>query len=95
MSAPETATAPAAAPAPAATPRPINKKNPHIVVLGGGFAKISSAMAIPKGHAGWLAYIDELVEEAKASGRVNRMIETLAMRGVRVAPPGNLSAKDR
>jgi polar amino acid transport system substrate-binding protein len=57
-------------------------------VLSDGFAEIYSAMAIPKGHAGWLAYINEFIEDAKASGLVNRMIETLAMQGVRAAPPG-------
>ena len=56
-------------------------------VLGDGFGEIYSAIAIPKGHAGWLAYINEFIEEAKASGLVNRMIETLAMQGVRAAPP--------
>jgi polar amino acid transport system substrate-binding protein len=66
-------------------------KLPGSRVLSDGFARISSGMAIPKGHAGWLAYINEFIEEAKASGRVNRMIETLAMQGVRAAPPGSLS----
>jgi polar amino acid transport system substrate-binding protein len=57
-------------------------------VLNDGFADIYSAMAVPKGHDGWLAYINEFIEDAKTSGLVNRMIETLAMQGVRVAPPG-------
>ena len=60
-------------------------------VLGDGFAIIYSALAVPKGHDGWLAYINEFVEDAKVSGRVNRMIETLALQGVRAAPPENLS----
>jgi polar amino acid transport system substrate-binding protein len=55
-------------------------------VLSDGFADIYSAMAVPKGHDGRLAYINEFIEEAKASGLVNRMIETLAMQGVRAAP---------
>jgi NADH dehydrogenase len=49
MSAPETATAIAttsAAPSPAPTPRPINKKNPHIVILGGGFGGLNLAKAL-------------------------------------------------
>ncbi|HEX4140734.1 MAG TPA: FAD-dependent oxidoreductase, partial [Candidatus Methylacidiphilales bacterium] len=46
MSAPETATAPSSAAAPAATPRPINKKNPHIVILGGGFAGLNLAKSL-------------------------------------------------
>jgi polar amino acid transport system substrate-binding protein len=55
-------------------------------VLSDGFADIYSAMAVPKGHDGRLAYINEFIEEAKASGLVNRMIETLALQGVRAAP---------
>ena len=64
-------------------------------VLNDGFADFTSGVAVPKGHAGWLAYINEFIEEAKASGLVNRMIEKLAMQGVRVAPPGNLSKVDK
>jgi polar amino acid transport system substrate-binding protein len=54
-------------------------------VLSDGFADIYSAMAVPKGHDGRLAYINEFIEDAKASGLVNRMIETLALQGVRAA----------
>jgi polar amino acid transport system substrate-binding protein len=64
-------------------------------VLSDGFADFTSAVAVPKGHAGWLAYINEFIEDAKASGLVNRMIETLAMQGVRVAPPQSLSKVNR
>ena len=46
MSAPETATAPTTSPAPAAEPKPINKKNPHIVILGGGFGGLNLAKAL-------------------------------------------------
>jgi polar amino acid transport system substrate-binding protein len=56
-------------------------------VLSDGFADIYSAMAVPKGHDGRLAYINEFIEDAKASGLVKRMIETLALQGVRAAPP--------
>jgi polar amino acid transport system substrate-binding protein len=54
-------------------------------VLSDGFADIYSAMAVPKGHDGRLAYINEFIESAKASGFVNRMIETLAIQGARAA----------
>jgi polar amino acid transport system substrate-binding protein len=57
-------------------------------VLSDGFADIFYAAAVPKGHEGRLAYINEFIEDAKASGLVNRVIETLALQGVRVAPPG-------
>jgi polar amino acid transport system substrate-binding protein len=64
-------------------------------VLSDGFAHIYSGVAVPKGHDGRLAYINEFIEDAKVSGLVNRMIETLAMQGVRVAPPGSLSKVNR
>lgn len=64
-------------------------------VLGDGFAEIYSAVAVPKGHDGRLAYINEFIEEAKASGLVDRIIETLALQGVRAAPPGSLSMVNR
>jgi polar amino acid transport system substrate-binding protein len=64
-------------------------------VLSDGFADFYSAMAVPKGHDGWLAYINEFIEDAKVSGLVNRMIETLAMQGVRTAPTQSLSKVNR
>ena len=64
-------------------------------VLSDGFADIYSAMAVPKGHDGRLAYINEFIEDAKVSGLVNRMIETLALQGVRAAPPQSLSKANR
>jgi polar amino acid transport system substrate-binding protein len=64
-------------------------------VLSDGFADFYSAAAVPKGHDGWLAYINEFVEDAKASGLVSRMMEKLAMQGVRIAPPGSVSKVDK
>jgi polar amino acid transport system substrate-binding protein len=60
-------------------------------VLSDGFADFYSGMAVPKGHDGRLAYVNAFVEDAKTSGLINRMIEKLAMQGVKVAPPGSLS----
>jgi polar amino acid transport system substrate-binding protein len=59
-------------------------------VVSDGFADFYSGMAVPKGHDGRLAYVNAFVEEAKASGAINRMIEKLAMQGVKVAPAGSL-----
>jgi polar amino acid transport system substrate-binding protein len=50
-------------------------------------------IAIPKGQAGWLEYIDEFIEEAKTSGLMQSAIERSNVRGVQVAPPGNPSAQ--
>jgi len=49
-------------------------------------------MVVPKDKAGWLAYVSEFVDEAKASGLVQQAIERAGPRGVQVAPLGNPSA---
>src|SRR6185437_9559541 len=46
-------------------------------------------MVVPKGKAEWRAYVNEFVEEAKASGAVQQFIERGGTRGVTVAPLGN------
>ena len=46
------------------------------------------AMAVPKGQAGRLAYISEFIEDAKASGLVQRAIDRAGLRGYQVVPPG-------
>jgi polar amino acid transport system substrate-binding protein len=46
-------------------------------------------IAIAKGQAGRLASISEFVEEAKASGSVQRAIARAGANGIHVAPAGN------
>ncbi len=46
-------------------------------------------VAVRKGPTGRLAYISEFVEEAKASGLIERAIERGGLRGFRVEPGGN------
>jgi len=43
-------------------------------------------MAVAKGHAARLAYLRAFVEDAKASGLVQRAIDRASWRGIRVAP---------
>jgi polar amino acid transport system substrate-binding protein len=50
-------------------------------------------MVVPKGQAGRLAYVSEFVEEAKASGLVQKAIDRAGERGVTVAPPGDPTAQ--
>jgi polar amino acid transport system substrate-binding protein len=50
-------------------------------------------IVVPKGQAGWLDYVSEFVEEAKASGLVQRAIDSAGPRGVQVAPPGDSTAQ--
>ena len=45
------------------------------------------AIAVPKHQAGRLAYISEFIEEAKASGLVQRAIDRAGFHWYRVAPP--------
>ena len=40
--------------------------------------------AVPKGHAGWLAYVGDFIAEARASGLLQRAIERAGWRGVRI-----------
>jgi polar amino acid transport system substrate-binding protein len=62
-------------------------------VLEDRYGANSVAMAVPKGRAKRLAYISDFLEEAKASGLVQRAIERAGLRGVLVALPGNFNAQ--
>jgi polar amino acid transport system substrate-binding protein len=66
---------------------------PGSQVLDDGFADISFAAVVAKRQTTWLAYINEFVEDAKASGLVKRIIETLGLQGVRVAPAEKLGLR--
>jgi polar amino acid transport system substrate-binding protein len=76
-----------AAPRPALLP--LSARLPGSHVLEDRFHVAFGAMAVPKGQTGRLAYIAEFIEEAKASGLVQRTIERAGVRGVQVAPPGS------
>ena len=80
-----------AAPRPALLP--LSSRLPGSRVLTDRFHAAFGAMAVPKGQTARLAYIAEFVEEAKASGLVQRAIEGADVRGVQVAPPGNPSTQ--
>jgi polar amino acid transport system substrate-binding protein len=58
-------------------------------VLADRYGANINRMVVPKGKADWLAYLNEFVEEAKASGAVQQFIERGGTRGVTVSPPGN------
>lgn len=80
-----------------AAPRPVlfaqSAKLGGFRVLNDGFAQISYAAVVPKDSAGWLAYVSEFVEDAKASGLVKRTIESAGLEGVQVSPRGNSSGR--
>jgi polar amino acid transport system substrate-binding protein len=44
------------------------------------------AMVVPKGQVGRHAYVNEFIEEAKASGLVKQTVERAGLRGVQIAP---------
>jgi len=67
---------------------PYSTRLPGSRVLEDRYGANRLAMAVSKGEAGRLAYISEFIEEAKASGLVQRAIERGGLRGVHVAPPG-------
>jgi polar amino acid transport system substrate-binding protein len=62
-------------------------KLPGSKVLADAYGVNLVGMAVPKGQGGRLAYIREFIEEAKASGLIQRAIEGAGLRGVRVASP--------
>lgn len=53
------------------------------------------AVALPKGQPGRLAYINEFIEEAKASGSIEELITRTGGRGIKVAPAGDPNAAQK
>src|SRR5262245_54155526 len=58
-------------------------------VLADRYGANINRMVVPKGKAAWRAYVNEFVEEAKATGAVQQCIERGGTRGVTVAPSGD------
>lgn len=68
-------------------------RQPGVRALDDNFAEILVVAMVPKGNPGRLACVSEFIEEAKASGLVQRVIERAGLRGVQVAPPENPGAR--
>ena len=68
-------------------------KLPGSRVLEDRYGVNLAAMVVAMGRAGRLAYINAFVEEAKASGLVQRAIERAGLRGVQVAPLASPTTK--
>lgn len=62
-------------------------KLPGSRMLDGQFMVVPQAIGVPKGRDAGLAFVRQMVEDAKASGLVARAIEQTGARGVSVAPP--------
>ena len=61
--------------------------NPGTRVLPGRFQVIEQAVATPRGRDAGLAFLREVVEDAKRSGLVARALEESGQRDAEVAPP--------
>jgi polar amino acid transport system substrate-binding protein len=60
---------------------------PNSRVLEDRYGVVQIAIAVPKAQAQRLSYISDFIEEAKATGLVQRAIEHAGLRGFQVAPP--------
>jgi polar amino acid transport system substrate-binding protein len=67
---------------------------PGSLVLPDRYGANLAAAVVAKGQAARLAYISEFIEEAKASGMVQRAIAQAGSRGIQVAPTESPDAKE-
>lgn len=65
----------------------LSAQEPGSRVLSDAFATTRWAAYVPRGHDGWLAYVAEFTERAKADGMVARLIAREGLRGIDVTPP--------
>ena len=66
-----------------------SNKLPGSRVLEDYYGANLNRVVVPKGRAEWLAYVNEFVEETKASGLIQKAIDSVGPRWITVAPPGN------
>jgi polar amino acid transport system substrate-binding protein len=64
------------------------EKLPGARILDGKFAAVQQAIGTQRKNAAGAAFLHELVEEVKASGFVQSLIDKHKVRGLSVAPPG-------
>jgi polar amino acid transport system substrate-binding protein len=62
-------------------------------VLKDRYGSSQGAIAVAKGHPGWLAYISEFIEEAKVSGVVQQVLERAGQGDAQMAPQGHPKAQ--
>jgi len=62
-------------------------KLPGARIIEGKFSSVQQAIGTAKRNTAGAAYLNDFVEEAKASGLVARLIERHKVRGLSVAPP--------
>ncbi|MGH6620247.1 MAG: transporter substrate-binding domain-containing protein [Alphaproteobacteria bacterium] len=64
------------------------EKNPGMRILSGQFSSVQQAVGTLKENKAAVAYLREVVEDAKASGLIARFIEKHKANGLTVAPAG-------
>ena len=69
----------------------LSDKAPGSRVLDDGFANIVWVAMVPKGKGGHIAYVNDFIEQAKATGLVKQTIDQANLRGVQVAPSGKVN----
>ena len=62
-------------------------KDPALRVIDGNFMVIGQASGVPKGREAAARYLEDFIEEAKASGFVARCLEKSGITDATVAPP--------
>jgi polar amino acid transport system substrate-binding protein len=67
-----------------------NANMPGSKILDGRFTAVQQAVGTPKGRAVALAYLREFVEDAKASGLIDRLIGKHKVRGLTISAPAPL-----
>jgi polar amino acid transport system substrate-binding protein len=71
----------------------LSNKAPGSRVLDDGFATIVWVAMVPKGKPGRIAYLNDFLKEAKASGLVQQTIDRYGLKGIKVAPSNNWGAR--
>jgi polar amino acid transport system substrate-binding protein len=71
------------------TPLDLGDRLPGARVLDDRYGANINRVVVPKGKAGWRAYVNAFVEQAKASGLVQQAIARGGTRGVTAAPLGD------
>jgi len=69
------------------------KKSPGLRLLADNFYGVEQAVIVPKGEAGRLAFINSVIDEARALGFIAESIARAGLVGVDVAPGGSRAPK--
>src|SRR5262249_15031180 len=67
----------------------ISPELPGSRILADRYGANLHRVLVPNGHAGWVAFMNEFVEEAKASGLLQEAIDRDGTFAFQVAPPGD------